>query len=199
MNWIEAERRLRRAGLRVIAPLELQRVLGVSAVAARFLVHRSVKRGVLVKLRNGLYSLADHLPSELVVANRLYEPSYLSFEWALSYYDLIPETTYVITSATSRPTRVLTTLDKTFEYHRVKASAFTGYEPVKIGGETVLIATPEKAFVDTCYLSDLRKRPVNDRLDLHTVNWRRVEACARLFERPSLHERLRRLRVGRHA
>ncbi|MBI4353659.1 MAG: hypothetical protein HY595_00335 [Candidatus Omnitrophica bacterium] len=166
-------------------------------MAARFLVHRYAKRGVLVKLRNGLYSLADHPPSELAVANRLYEPSYLSFEWALSYYHLIPETTYVITSATSRPTRVLTALDKTFEYHRVKASAFTGYEPVKVGGETVLIATPEKALVDSVYFSDLRRRLLNDRLDLRAVNWRRVEACARLFERPSLHERLRRLRMGR--
>ena len=104
MNWMKIEQALRRHGLRVFTPLELQRLVGVSGTAARFLVHRYAQRGALVKLRNGLYALADQPPSEMELANRLYAPSYISFEFALSYYNLIPETTYVVTSATSRPT-----------------------------------------------------------------------------------------------
>lgn len=194
MNLIIVGQAIRRRGLRLFSPLELQRVLGISAIAARFLVHRYAKRGVFLKLRNGLYCLADQLPSELVIANRLYEPSYLSFEFALSYHHLIPEAAYVITSATTRPTRVLTAMSRTFEYHRLKKSAFTGYEPIKVGTETILMAAPEKALVDTLYFVDLKKKTLNDRLDLRNLNWKRAESCARLFGRPSLRRLLRNLR-----
>lgn len=194
MNLVRVGQAIRRHDLRLFSPLELQRVLGISAIAARFLVHRYARRGVFTKLRKGLYCLADQPPSELTIANRLYEPSYLSFEFALSYYHLIPEAAYVVTSATPRPTRTLTAMGKTFEYHRLKKSVFTGYEPIKAGKETILMATPEKALVDTLYFVDLKKKTLNDRLDLRTLNWKRAESCVRLFERPSLRELLRSLR-----
>ena len=97
VNLIQVEHAIRRRGLWLFSPLEVQRVLGISAIAARFLVHRYAKRGVFLKLKNGLYCLADQPPSEMAIANRLYDPSYLSFEFALSYYHLIPEAAYVMT------------------------------------------------------------------------------------------------------
>jgi len=193
VNLIEVEHAIRKRGLRLFSPLELQRILGISAIAARFLVHRYAKRGVFLKLRNGLYCLADQPPSELVLANRLYEPSYISFEFALSHHHLIPEAAYVITSATTRPTRALTALGKTFEYHRLKKSVFTGYEPVKMGAETVLMAVPEKAVIDTLYFADLRKKELNDRLDLRTLSGKRLRSYAQLFERPSLLQLLKKV------
>lgn len=194
MNWIELEQTVRRHGLRLFAPLELQRLLGISPVAARFLVHRYTKRGALLKLRNGLYCLADAPPSEMAVANRLYEPSYLSFEFALAYHRLIPETTYVMTSATTRPTREMAALGKTFQYHRLKKSGFTGYEPIRNGAETILMATPEKALVDMLYFVDLKKKNLNDRLDLRHLDKKKVESYAGLFHRPSLLQRAKKLR-----
>ena len=194
MNWIQAERSIRRQALRMFTPVELQRLLGLSPVAARFLAHRYAKRGALLKLRNGLYTLADSPPSELAIANRLYEPSYLSFDFALAYYHLIPEMVYAVTSATTRPTRTLTVMGSTFTYHRIKADAFTGYEPVKHNGETVLIATPEKALADELYFVDLKKKSLNDRLNLRLLQWRRVEQYAELFVRPSLMRLVRSLR-----
>ncbi len=194
MNSVLVQGIIRRCGLRIFSPLELQRALGVSAVAARFLVHRYAKRGLFLKLRKGLYCLADQPPSELALANRLYEPSYLSFEFALSYHHLIPESLYVVTSATSRPTRALTALGKTFQYHRLKRTAFTGYEPVKVGPETILVATPEKALVDTLYFVDLKKKTLPERLNLRNLNWKRAQIHAKLFKRPSLLGLLRSLR-----
>jgi len=191
---MELERALRRHRFTLFSPLELERLLGISAVAARFLVHRYTKRGALLKLRNGLYCVAETPPSELALANRLYTPSYVSFEWALAYYHLIPEIAYIVTSATSRPTRTFTALGHTFEYHRLQAAAFTGYEPLRVGGGTVLLATPEKALVDTLYFVALGKKSLNDRLHLRTIRWSRMAAYARLFQRPSLLALVRRLR-----
>ena len=193
MNWITLERTVRQKALRVFTPMELRRMLGISLASEQFLVYRYAKRGALLKLRNGLYALADQPPSELVIANRLYEPSYISLEYAMAYYHLIPETVYAMTSATSRPTRTLTAAGKTFEYHRIKPQAFTGYEPTKVGTDLVLIATPEKAVVDYLYFVDLHKKPLNDRLTMRSLQRSRLISYAKLFERPSLMRLLRRL------
>jgi predicted transcriptional regulator of viral defense system len=194
LNWMAFERTLAQARLKLFSPLELQRVFGISPVAASFLAHRYTRQGALLKLRNGLYCFADRRPPELVIANRLYEPSYVSFEYALAYYHLIPETTYAITSATPRPTRRLTAAGLTFEYHRLKRSAFTGYEPVSLGGDTALLAVPEKAVVDYLYLVDLKEAALNDRLNTRSLGRRRLNAYAKIFNRPSLTRRVRRLR-----
>ena len=194
MNYITLERAIRNRALRLFTPLDLERLLGVSRVSAQFLVHRYAKRGGLVKLRNALYALADQPLPDFAVANRLYEPSYVSFETALAHYHLIPESAYAVTSATPRPTRTLTATGKAFEYHRIKREAFTGYEPVILLGETVLIAAPEKALVDYLYFVDLKKKSLNDRLALRAIAWPKAEAYARLFARPSLLALLHRLR-----
>ena len=88
-------------------------------------------------------------------------------------------------SGPDRSRRTITAAGKTFEYHRLKRAAFTGYQPTKVGGETVLIATPEKALVDYLYYVDLKKKTLNERLTLRLA-WSRVRSYARLFERPSL-------------
>ena len=194
MNYITLERAIRNRALRLFTPLDLERLLGVSRVSAQFLVHRYAKRGGLIKLRNALYALADQPLSDFAVANRLYEPSYVSFETAMAHHHLIPESVYAVTSATPRPTRTLTATGKVFEYHRIKRETFTGYEPVSLLGETVLIAAPEKALVDYLYFVDLKKKSLNDRLALRAIAWPKAEALARLFDSPSLLALLHRLR-----
>ena len=194
MNWLKFERTLKRLGCQLFSPMEVQRLFGVSLTSARFLIHRYTKQAALLKLRNGLYCFAEQPPSELTIANRLYEPSCISLEFALAYYHLIPETTDIVTSTTPRPTRTLAAVGKTFEYHRIKQRAFTGYEPVKVAGETVLMAIPEKAFVDYLYFVDLKKTVLNDRLSVRTLRWSLVQSYARLFEHPSLLNRLKGMR-----
>ncbi len=194
MNWLKFELGLRERGFRLFSPSDVQHVLKVSPIAVRFLLHRYSAQGALLKLRNGLYAFAQQLPSAMVIANRLYEPSYLSLEFALAYYHVMPETVYRITSVTSRPTRIITTAGTTFEYHRIKRSAFTGYEPAKVGIETVLLAMPEKALVDYLYFVDLHKTVLNERLTLRGLSRRVIMRYARLFERASLERLARGLR-----
>src|SRR3989338_11710785 len=62
------------------------------------------KKGYLKKVRRGYYIFADHNLNEAVlfsIANKIYSPSYVSFEMALANYGLIPEAVYGITSATA--------------------------------------------------------------------------------------------------
>jgi hypothetical protein len=111
---------------------------------------RWAKAGKIEILRKALYAKVGPVkPNALVIANRLVEPSYISGEYALSYYGLIPESVFTITSAcwkAARRARFETPYGN-YSYRQVKV--MDGFDRLEIGGEKVLVATPEKALVDT--------------------------------------------------
>ncbi len=82
-----------------------------------------VKQGILVRLKKGLYTFSelyhDSSVDMVAVANRLYVPSYVSFDYALSYYGLIPERVYEVTSATLHAKKVFETLLGRFSYRPI--------------------------------------------------------------------------------
>ena len=80
-------------------------------------------------------------------------PSYVSFEMALSYYHLIPESTYAITSVSSRRPCTYETTLATFLYRKTKPALFFGYELVESQGKRFKIASPEKAILDYFYIN----------------------------------------------
>jgi len=141
-----------------------------------------------MKLKNGLYVLRTHLPPSYVVANKLYTPSYISLETALSHYGVIPETVYTMTSVTTKITREFETPWLMFAYHKIKKSAYTGYTQIKEQDKVILIAEPEKALADYLYFVDLKRKSLNDRLDLRKLSRKKVENYAKLFGRKSLLE-----------
>lgn len=177
-------------GLELFTPSEFVRAFGVSPRAARGFIndHSQDEKSLFMKLRNGLYALRTHLPSEYVIANKLYTPSYISLETALSYYGVIPETVYAITSVTTKITREFETPWLVFAYHKIKKSAYTGYAQIKEQSKVVLMAEPEKALVDYLYFVDLKHKGLNDRLELKELSRKKVEAYAKLFGRKSLLE-----------
>ena len=113
-----------------------------------------VNKGELIRLKKGIYILGEDYQKEAVdmisVANILYAPSYVSYEYALSYYGLIPERVYEITSASLRGKKSFKTNLGRFSYKPVPLQAYAIgvdwlYDSVN-GGK--LIATPEKALCD---------------------------------------------------
>jgi len=188
LNSIIVQRALERKGIFIFSPLEFQRLFGVSSSAASSFIFENTRKNLFAKLRNGLYTLASRLPSELEIANRLYQPSYISFEYALSLHHLIPETVYTITSATTKPTREFEVLGKIYKYYTIKREAFWGYEPNKIRDITVLIAEPEKALVDYLYFVDLKKKTLMERLSTKALDKKKALNYAKLFKRKSLIE-----------
>lgn len=116
---------------------------------------RWVKAGHLIKLARGKYVLSAlyrkaELPLEHV-ANRLIYPSYVSMESALAWYDLIPESVAVVTSATTARARVVENQLGTFRYRHIQQRLFWGYEAVDVQGQNCVIASPEKAILDLLY------------------------------------------------
>lgn len=116
-----------------------------------------VKKGEIVRLRRGLYTLPESERScglsKPFIANVLYYPSYVSLEYALSYWGMIPEAVFVVTSITPKKTqRFLNPLGE-FDYKNLKKELFFGFVSIKDEhGFDVLVATPEKALLDFLYL-----------------------------------------------
>lgn len=113
------------------------------------------KKGYLTKIRRGYYLFADRDLEDqalFLIANHLYPPSYISFEMALSYYNLIPESVYLVTSASSRKTAYFKTPVAEFSYRRLKSELMFGYRLEKKDVHTYSIADIEKATLDYLYL-----------------------------------------------
>ena len=113
-----------------------------------------VKNGELVRLKKGFYTfskLYQTKPINLIsVANTLYSPSYVSFDYALSFYGMIPERVSEVTSATSKNEKLFDTPIGRFSYKKVSPEAYSLgidwiYDDVE-GGR--FIATAEKALCD---------------------------------------------------
>jgi predicted transcriptional regulator of viral defense system len=181
MKWIDFEREIKRKGIKIFTPLDVQRFLGRTKIATRFLIHRLKKNGYITSVKRGLYKLSDEQIPDLYLANKIYAPSYVSLEFALSYHGVIPETVYEITSITTKTTRRFETLGKVFSYHRIKKEAFTGYISVRQDGFNYLIAEPEKAFVDYIYLRIISGKKPLRRFNKEKVNSSKALRYAKLF------------------
>jgi predicted transcriptional regulator of viral defense system len=186
LNRIKVEEKLKSLHLLIFTPREFQDIFRVHRKTAIAFIGRNVKSGLFLKLRNGYYVLKDSHQSLYFMANKLYQPSYISLETALSYHHLIPETVYSITSVTTKPTREFQTPCGVFSYQRIKQSVFTGYHPIEIDGELVLFAEPEKALADHLYFVDLEKTSLNDRLNLREIKKSKLIDYVKLFKRPNL-------------
>jgi predicted transcriptional regulator of viral defense system len=114
-------------------------------------IERLVKKGVFLRLKSGLYvtktywdrnsTNPQYLPQ---IANNLLFPSYLSLDYALSLYGLIPETINLCTSVTLKSSRSYRNFLGTFSYTNIKPVLFTGFA----NG----MASKAKALFDYLYL-----------------------------------------------
>ena len=113
-----------------------------------------VRNKELIRLKKGFYTfskLYQTKPINLIsVANTLYSPSYVSFDYALSYYGMIPERVSEVTSATSKNEKLFDTPIGRFSYKKISLDAYSLgidwiYDDIE-GGR--FIATAEKALCD---------------------------------------------------
>ena len=117
-------------------------------------IHQLVKTGILERVIKGLYiagpALKAERPEPFLLANQILGPSYVSVESALSYYGLIPERVYTITSMTTKTARQYTTPLGAFTYTRLSLPYYSfGIRSVKLTKQqTVMMASPEKALLD---------------------------------------------------
>lgn len=114
-------------------------------------IKRDAGSGVLFRLKRGLYE-TDKNVNPCFLASSILSPSYLSFDWALSFYGLIPEKVISITSASldMRKSKIFINKLGRYEYNDIPSEAFSeGLTYIENGDYVVKIATKEKAICDS--------------------------------------------------
>ncbi|MBL7671265.1 MAG: hypothetical protein JNM39_12340 [Bdellovibrionaceae bacterium] len=112
------------------------------------------EKGLLIRLKKGFYILSKELIgkdySPEIAANLIYGPSYLSLEYALSFYHLIPERVEHFTSVTTQKNKRYATPLGHFTYQHLSTSLYPlGVTLKKTSeGRYFMIATQEKALMD---------------------------------------------------
>lgn len=170
----------------IFTPLEFGRIFALPDHKTKYFLEKWTKEKLLMRLKKGIYALRTDLPGEETIANRLYKPSYISFEYALAYYNMLPEMPYTITSATTKPTRTFTADNKTFTFLKIKRNAYAGYVLIKKEKKSFLIATPEKALIDYLYFVAIGKKSLNDRLNIARLHKEKLLEYAKSYNRAKL-------------
>jgi predicted transcriptional regulator of viral defense system len=127
----------------------------------RVKINDLLKKEKIIRVKKGLYVFGPELArepySKETLANLIYGPSYISLEYALSFYGLIPERVETVTSITNKRNKLFKTPVGIFSYKYINPSIYaygiTLYEMDK--NHSILIATKEKALSDMLYFADI--------------------------------------------
>ena len=141
-------------------------------------IHELISKKILLPVKKGLYVTgsaigSNQVPKELI-ANLLYGPSYVSLDYALAHFNLIPERVLKISSVSNKPSKTITNALGTFIYKHIPMPYYSyGISEYTNTSITCLIASPEKALCDKLVCTNgLNPRSVKETIELLVNNWR---------------------------
>lgn len=142
-------------------------------------IHELLSKKIILSLKKGLYITGEsiggsHAPKELI-ANILYGPSYVSLDYALAYYGLIPESVTQISSVSTKPSKTIINSLGAFSYTHIPLPYYSfGIKQISTSAfHNYLIAQPEKALCDKIICnSGIQFRNKQDVYDLLLEDWR---------------------------
>lgn len=153
---------------------DLQQILEINNRETLYkLVQRLCKAEIIERLSSGKYYFrySEKKPADYSIANFLVQPSYISLESALSYYSLIDQFPYAITSVTPKQTRKKKVRNKTFVYSQISSKLYWGY----VKENNFLIATPEKTLFDLIYFVHKTKRRLPSEINTNILDKERLK------------------------
>ncbi|MFW5888715.1 MAG: type IV toxin-antitoxin system AbiEi family antitoxin domain-containing protein [Patescibacteria group bacterium] len=167
---------------------DLEKVLDMDKNSLKVALSRAVKAGNIIKLTRGIYARPDSdLPREHLAVT-LYRPSYISLEYALSYYNILSQQPYAITLITTKRKKELRLQGTPLIYKHINPSLFWGYTQT----EDFLLAEPEKAFLDLVYLSLNGYAEFDpEEMDLEALNQQRIKEYLKKFNSQRLNKKIR--------
>ena len=176
MKQLKALQTLQASGKKIFTSTDLQKILQLNSdTYAYILANRLMKEGVLERAAKGYYILTSNKPSDFELANILYRPSYISLDSALNYYGILVQSPQQVMSVSTKLTKNITSIGKTFVYMHSNQKYFTDYQSV----DGFLIATPEKALVDAMFATALGRSSLSiEELNLQSINKDKVREIA---------------------
>ncbi|MFA5088112.1 MAG: type IV toxin-antitoxin system AbiEi family antitoxin domain-containing protein [Candidatus Omnitrophota bacterium] len=160
---------IKRLGRPVFTTHDLVAVSGKSASTIVQSLNRLQQQGLVAKVYRGVWIESGvHAPSAFDIIPYLFarQRVYVSFITALNLYGIVDQVPQVITLASTAHTRTIRTRLGVFPVHQISPALFDGFDWYK-GEGNFLIAEPEKAVVDSLYLSSRKKKQYGHFPELH--------------------------------
>lgn len=172
--------RLHHSPLPVFSLTALNTLFGTrSRASLNAIISDLVTHQVLTQITPGKYCLTDKKPDQLVIANYLVTPSYISFESALNFHSILPQFPLMITSATVKKPQNKEVWSLTYRYSHLQPHLLFGFT-LQNGS---LISTPEKALLDLIYLSTNHYQLLDwDEYSLDLLDRQRLSQYLTLFK-----------------
>lgn len=151
-------------------------------VYLKILCSRYAKTGKILRIKKGMYVSREYIEkSEITnnissyiefLSNILYQPSYISLEYALYEHNILTEIPIHFTSMSKKKTASFTNQFGSFIYHTIKEPLFIGFTVEKKSGFLVKKATKAKALFDYLYLRKniIVNKESFDELRLNLIN-----------------------------
>ncbi len=163
-------------------------------------IKRDTYKEKIFRLTKGLYETNKNI-NPYLLASSILSPSYLSFDWALSYYGLIPERIFAITSASLniRKNKTYVNYFGRYEYFDIPEKAFSeGLTYIEENNYIVKIATKEKAICDSLSkwrpvsnIEELKELLFEDKriddIEFSSCNFYELIRLAELYNKKNLH------------
>jgi len=158
------------------------------------------EKGYIKKIKNSWYCFSDKEISQAVlfnIANKIYAPSYISLETALSFYGFIPEGVFLTSSISTLKTNSFDNYLGVFKYKSIKRNCFFGYKIIETKNAKFKIAEAEKAILDFLYFNksiskyiDIEAFRLNKKNIVNTIDYNKITNYAILFNSKILIKRL---------
>lgn len=151
---------IKKAGWPIFTTHEMASLSGKSPSTVVHSLSRLAKQGLLVKIYRGVWAEPGPRaisPFEIIPYLFPRQRVYVSFISALHLHGIVEQIPQVITLASTAHTSVLRTKAGVFSVHQIAPAFFDGFDWYK-GEGNFLIAEPEKALIDSLYLSSRKKK-----------------------------------------
>lgn len=177
-DYLQFKQNLENTGKTYFQFSDLEKFYSHHSGSLKTLLSRWAKRGAIYGLKRGFYAFDIIRVDYLHLANNIYGDSYISFEYALYFHNLINQVPSTVTLVTQKRSRTITVSNWTFEYTHLKNELMFGCE-LK---DKIYIATPEKALADLFYLMARGKRLFEtDSLEKGKINFKNLTAILKRF------------------
>lgn len=155
MRLIDAQQKILQLNQPIILTRDAAACLNISIAHANQILTSLTSAGHFIRLMRGRWATTSQV-DPLILPEYLTSPfpSYISMQTALFFHGMISQIPTIIYAASLSRTKKYTTPLATISIHHIQPDFFFDFEMI---GQ-VKIASPEKALIDTFYLSAARSR-----------------------------------------
>ena len=160
---------IKKLGRSVFTTHEMITISGKSASTIVQSLSRLAQQGLLIKVYRGVWAESgkrEPTPFEIIPYLFPRQRVYVSFITALHLHGIVEQIPQIITLASTSHTNIIRTKAGVFSIHQITPSFFDGFDWYK-GDGSFLIAEPEKALIDSLYLSSRKKKQFGNFPELH--------------------------------